>query len=150
MYLNAHEKLCFLRKRDKLQTGSSGLPSACADAVRFQLRVRAVPVPCWRRWHSVINPSLPDRGSGVHGSFVTCHSTFLSPGYFWEFCLGFRVAEVLLPRCPCCLAPVSCCFGLLLTFCSTPHPFFYKTYGTNQLIGKELMTVLTHTRWQFC
>lgn len=26
-----------------------------------------------------------------------------------------------------------------------PLLFFYKTYGTNQIIGKELTTVLTHT-----
>lgn len=26
-----------------------------------------------------------------------------------------------------------------------PLPFFYKTYGTNQIIGKELTTLLTHT-----
>lgn len=142
MYLNAHKKLCFLRKQGKFHTSSSGsigtcihhlVPAerqGCICSLLKALMLGDKPIIARQG-----QPCLGD--SGVHASFVTFENTFLSLGCFLEFCLGFRVVKLLLPWCACCLVPVSCYFRLLLTFCFPPAPFSVKPMEEISYLGKN-------------
>lgn len=141
-----HTKHCFLSKQGRPQTISSGGINTCTHHF-LPLRVRALSVSCQRFWHWMINSSLPERqpclgDSGVHASFVTLISPLL---VLFQVLFGIQGCKTPFPLVHLLL---SACVLLFQFATNLLHPlplFFYKTYGTNQIIGEELTTVLTHT-----